>query len=64
MANSGLISKVHLQEMWGPSFIQAWELLELRVKHKRLNNHEQVELKKGAFSRKDFETFVAEINHN
>ena len=58
LANSGLISEIHLREMWGPTFVEAWELLEEWVKNKRRENGEPIELEKGAFSRKDFERFA------
>jgi hypothetical protein len=60
LANSGLISKVHLQKMWGPTFVEAWDLLETWVKHTRLRRGEPLELSDGAFSRNDFEKFALE----
>jgi len=60
LANSGLISKVHLQKMWGPIFAEAWGLLEAWVKHRRLTKREPLELSDGAFSRNDFERFALE----
>lgn len=60
LANSGLISKVHLQKMWGPTFSETWDLLETWVKHKRLTKGEPLELSDGAFSRNDFEKFALE----
>lgn len=62
LANSGLISKVHFKKMWGPTFVKAWKLLEVWVKHKRLKNGEPIELKDGGYSRNDFETFSAECS--
>lgn len=61
-ANSGLISKVHLQKMWGPTFAEAWRLLEVWVKNVRLRNGEPLELNEGAFSRNDFEKFARECS--
>lgn len=60
LANSGLISKVHLKKMWGPTFAEAWDLLFTWVKHVRLMNREPLELSDGAFSRNDFEKFALE----
>ena len=65
LANCGLISKIHLQKMWGPTFVEAWGLLETWVKHKRLKREEPLELRDGAFSRNDFEKFALECKrHN
>lgn len=58
MANAGLISQEHFIAMWGPTFASAWDVLEVWVKHKRLKNGEAMELKDGAYSRKDFEVFA------
>jgi len=60
LANAGLISKVHLQKMWAPTFVEAWGFLDTWVKHKRLKKHEPLELSEGAFSRNDFEKFALE----
>lgn len=58
MGLSGMINKRHLIEMWGPSFVQQWKLLEPFVKDLRDKNNEPRELSKGAYSRKDFERFA------
>ncbi len=60
LANSGLISKVHFMKMWGPSFVKAWAVLEMWVKHKRIINGEPIDLALGAYSRNDFERFSKE----
>ena len=60
LANAGLISKVHFQRMWGPTFVRAWDVLEVWVKHKRQKKGEPLELSEGAFTRNDFETFAIE----
>jgi hypothetical protein len=60
MANSGLLSKIHLQKMWGATFAEAWSLLETWVKYLRLRKGEPVELADGAYRRNDFERFARE----
>lgn len=60
LANSGLISKIHLQKIWGPTFAEAWDLVETWVKYKRFKKGEPIELSDGAFSRNDFEKFALE----
>lgn len=57
MANKGLISREHFIAMWGPTFVAAWEILEVPIKHRRLKNGEPMHLHEGAYSRRDFETF-------
>jgi hypothetical protein len=63
LANAGLISSEHLQKMWGPTFVEAWGLLETWIKHKRLKNKEPLELDEGAFTRNDFEQFARKCKH-
>lgn len=60
MANSGLISKVHFEKMWGKTFLDAWNMLEIWVKRRRFINNEPIELNDGAVSRRDFEIFAKE----
>lgn len=60
LANTGLISKVHFRKIWGPTFVKAWDDLEVWVKHKRLKNKEPMEVCDGALSRSDFERFATE----
>lgn len=64
LANSGLLSKVHLEKMWGPTFAEAWDLLETWVKHKRFRKGEPLEISDGAFSRNDFESFALECKRS
>lgn len=60
LTNSGLISQEHFKNMWGPTFVSAWNKLETWVKKKRLNNNEPMHLEDGAYSRNDFERFALE----
>lgn len=58
MANSGLISKKHFSEMWGPVVVKAWAACEQFVYFKRLSNDEPILLDEGGYSRKDFEKYA------
>gem|GEM_PF-3013755 len=64
LVRAGFIPEKHLIEMWGPLFLEMWLLLEPWVKNKRVKNGEPTQLKKGAFSRKDFEWFAARCCKN
>lgn len=54
LVNAGLIQKIHIQKMWGLTFIRAWELVEFWVKQKRLKQGEPS-------SRNDFEKLADEF---
>ncbi len=58
MAEHKLIPKKHFREMWGPTVLECWYLLENCTKDKRVSNGEPAELVKGAYSRKDFESYA------
>ncbi|WOG26256.1 hypothetical protein [Endozoicomonas sp. 8E] len=58
MAEHKLIPKKHFREMWGPTVLQCWYLLENWIKDKRESNGEPAESEKGAYSRKDFESYA------
>lgn len=58
LVRAELIPEEHLIEMWGPLFVEMWLSLEPWVKDKRIQNGEPIQLREGAFSRKDFEWFA------